>query len=112
MAVVHSFLSGICVFVLGIVHLYIACWGHNVTTAAMVAEHLRNSFYFGSLIALLIFAFIHSLCGLRYFNKIRYFVWKARNCKFYFNRNWRECFVFRDFKYFFASLGVMRGGNK
>ncbi len=59
------FLSGICVFVLGIVHLYIACWGHNVTTAAMVAEHLRNSFYFGSLIALLIFAFIHSLCGIK-----------------------------------------------
>ena len=59
------FLSGICVFALGIIHLRIACWGHNVTTATMVAGHLQNGFYFGSLIALLVFTFIHSLCGIR-----------------------------------------------
>lgn len=59
------FLSGVCVFALGIVHLYIACRGHNVTTAEMASENLRNTFYFGSLIALLIFAFIHSLCGIK-----------------------------------------------
>ena len=59
------FLSGVCIFALGIIHLYIACWGHNVTTAVMVAKHLQDGFYLGSLIALLIFAFIHSLCGVR-----------------------------------------------
>ncbi|OWK27408.1 MAG: hypothetical protein US76_04225 [Parcubacteria group bacterium GW2011_GWA2_38_13b] len=59
------FLSGVCIFALGIIHLYIAYWGHNVTTAAMAAKHLQDGFYFGSLIALLIFAFIHSLCGIR-----------------------------------------------
>lgn len=59
------FLSGVCIFALGIVHLYIACWGHNITTAVMASGHLRNGFYFGSLIALLIFTFIHSLCGIR-----------------------------------------------
>lgn len=59
------FLSGVCIFALGIVHLYIACWGHNVTTAAMAAGHLQNGFYFGSLIVLLIFAFTHFLCGIK-----------------------------------------------
>lgn len=60
-------IAGILIFVLLTVHLIIACLssGASPTVARMIAEHLKNGYYFISIVVLLTAVIFHMLFGLR-----------------------------------------------